>query len=540
MSLLLRDISLRLDEEESLLPDKIAIRLDINPDRITAWRIVRKGIDARRKPEVMRIYTVEFSCAGEDALLSAQQEIPGLEKMPEPGPLILDRISSAPVVIVVGMGPAGLFSALCLAEAGARVVLLERGRPVEERLHDVQNFWAGGPLNTESNIQFGEGGAGTFSDGKLTSRINHPAMRHVLERLVEFGAPQEILWQAKPHVGSDRLRKVMIRFRRHLASFGVDIRFSSRLTGLDVHDGRVVAGVVNATDRISCDRLVLAPGHSARDTYRMLREHEILLEKKPFAIGLRVEHPRELINSIQYGLPSHPALPAADYRLTWNNPKTGRGVYSFCMCPGGTVINASSEPDGIVVNGMSEFSRDAAFSNSALVVSVSPADFPGTDPLAGVRFQQHWERAAYRCGESGWRAPAQPLLEFIGRKGGVLLSSCRPQVVAADLQECLPHYVTTELLQALPYFERKMRGFICREASLIGVETRTSAPLRIVRDAHGESVSCRGLYPAGEGAGYAGGIMSAAVDGIRIASAIIQTYADSSGFCREKQQRQDH
>ncbi len=420
------------------------------------------------------------------------------------------------------MGPAGLFCAMTLAESGCRVTLLERGKPVEQRLPDVRRFWEQGILEANSNVQFGEGGAGTFSDGKLTTRLNHPAISWILARLVAMGAPADIQYQAKPHIGSDRLRQVLIRIRRHLSELGVDIRFSSQLSGFSLLGGRVAAVTINHDDHLSCDRLVLAPGHSARDTYHMLAQAGVRLEPKPFALGVRVEHPRELINQIQYGLRDHPLLPAADYRLTWNDPDTGRGVYSFCMCPGGTVINAASEAGGIVVNGMSDYHRAAPMSNSALVVTVSPADFDGQGALAGVEYQRRWERSAWQAGEAGWRAPAQPLLEFLHGRGGKLHSSCRPDVVHADLDDCLPPYVANALRRALPYFDRKMRGFVSAEATLIGVETRTSSPVRILRNEAGESVSHPGLFPVGEGAGYAGGIMSAALDGLHAAIHIIK------------------
>ncbi len=521
MALRLREIALHLDEEESLLPVKIAEILDFDVRDIDSWKIVRKGIDARRKISVLRVYTVEFSCANEVELLKHNSALEMIKTKP---PFEFYSLSTKPEILIVGMGPAGLFSALSLAESGAQVTLIERGRPVAKRLHDVRCFWSGGKLNTESNIQFGEGGAGTFSDGKLTSRLNHPTLRYILERLVGFGAPEEILWQAKPHIGSDCLRQMLVHFRKHLLSVGVDIRFSSCLTGFEMSDGRISAGLINDFERIECDHLILAPGHSARDTYRMLTDKKVKLEQKPFALGLRVEHPLELINQIQYGMQSHPQLPAADYRLAWNDPDSGRGIYSFCMCPGGMVINTSSELEGIVVNGMSDSCRDAPRSNSALVVSVTPDDFPGTDVLAGIRFQRKWEHAAYLAGGAGWQAPAQPLLEFLKKPGGRLNSSCRPQVVHADLTTCLPDFVTAGLRKALPQFNRRMRGFVGPEATLIGVETRTSAPLRIVRNQFGESVSHQGLFPAGEGAGYAGGIMSAAIDGIKAATAIANTY----------------
>ncbi len=523
MALRLREISLTLNEDESCLPEKIAQQLRIPVASILSWKILRKGIDARKKPHVLRVYTVDFECQEEAAVVAGNRQCRTLEVVEIPSVLAFPRADDSSQVLIAGMGPAGLFATLVLAEAGKQVHLLERGRCLQERIRDVSAFWEAGRFCAESNIQFGEGGAGTFSDGKLTSRIGHPAMRYVLERLVEFGAPQEILWQAKPHVGSDRLRNVLIRLRKHLLELGVEISFSSRLSGFESSQGRIAAGIVNGNRRIECDELILAIGHSARDTYAMLAEQGVAMEQKAFAIGLRVEHPLELINQIQYGMEKHPLLPAADYRLAWNDPQTGRGIYSFCMCPGGQVINAASEPGGIVVNGMSPYKRDQPWSNSAMVVTVSPADFGASDLLAGVRFQRHWEQAAYAAGEEGWRAPAQPLLEFLhGRGSSLPESSCRPQVIHADLNQCLPEFVATAIKRALPQFNRRMRGFVGPEATLIGVETRTSAPLRILRDKSGQSLSHQGLYPAGEGAGYAGGIMSAAVDGIGVATTILQ------------------
>ena len=528
MALRLREIVLSLDESEDSLPNKIAATLNFDVKNIKTWKIVRKGIDARRKPNVLHVYTVEFNCSEEENLLQKNNHVATLVAVKETPQLQFHSLKLKPKVLVVGMGPAGLFSALSLAEAGVQVCLIERGRPVAERLQDVNDFWSGGKLNPESNIQFGEGGAGTFSDGKLTSRLNHPAMSYVLERLVGFGAPEEILWQAKPHIGSDRLRSVLVQFRKQLLSLGVEIKFSSCLTGIETKKGYISAGIINDREAIECDQLVLALGHSARDTYQLLADKKVRLEQKPFAVGLRVEHPLELINQIQYGMSSHPQLPAADYRLAWNDPDSGRGIYSFCMCPGGTVVNASSESGGIVVNGMSDFKRNSQNSNSALVVSVSTDDFFSDDALAGIHFQRKWEQAAYLAGGAGWHAPAQPLLEFLnGQGGGRFSSSCQPQVVHADLDCCLPGFVTTSIRKALPHFNRRMRGFVSPEATLIGVEMRTSAPLRIVRNQHGESVSHKGLFPAGEGAGYAGGIMSAAIDGMKAATAIINIYHSS-------------
>ena len=524
MALRLREVPLRLEEDEQLLPAKVAALLGIASAELLGWKIVRKGIDARRKPDVLRIYTIEFSHADEGALLqrhAANNCLVAVEPQPAADLIV---VATRPRILIVGMGPAGLFAALKLAEAGAAVTLLERGKPVAERVLDVNSFWSGGGLDPESNIQFGEGGAGTFSDGKLTSRLNNPLMSQVLKTLVRFGAPEEILWQAKPHVGSDRLRKVLVNFRKQLLDLGVEICFSTRLTGFDSQQGRVCAGLSAGGASFGCEQLVLALGHSARDTYQMLHSSGVAMQAKPFAVGLRVEHPLELINRIQYGREGHPQLPAAEYNLAWNDPESGRGVYSFCMCPGGTVVNAASEQDARVVNGMSNFSRAAEFSNSALVVAVRPADFAEPGPLAGIAFQRKWEQRAYLAGGSNWHAPAQPLLEFLHGQSGALRSSCQPAVAHADLSDCLPAFVVDGLRKALPQFNRRMRGFVGPEAVLIGVETRTSAPVRILRDQAGESISHPGLFPAGEGAGYAGGIMSAAVDGLKTASSILQRY----------------
>ena len=524
MSLLLRELSLFLTEVEEDIPLKIAERLNIPSDQIYSWKIVRKGIDARRRKNILRVYSIEFCCVDEAKVLADNSQLNTLSTVKEGAPVIIPQATERGHVVVVGMGPAGLFTALSLAESGIKVTLIERGRSVAERLADVRSFWAGEGLDPESNIQFGEGGAGTFSDGKLTSRMNDPLIQYVLQRLVDFGAPAEILCHAKPHIGSDRLRKTLVLLRKRLLGLGATIRFSTRLTGLELVQGKVRAAIVNDLETIPCDRLVLATGHSARDTYEMLNKLRIALERKAFAIGLRIEHPLELINEIQYGIKHHPNLPTADYRLAWNNKQTGRGVYSFCMCPGGKVVNASSENRHLVVNGMSDYKRDYPYSNSALVVTVGPDDFHTVDVCAGISFQRHWEHAAFKAGGCSWSAPAQSVVEFLTGKGSLVETSCRPAVKHADLNDCLPPYVASEIRQALPHFERKMRGFVSHEATLIGVETRTSAPVRIVRDRGGQSVSTPGLYPAGEGAGYAGGIMSAAVDGIKTAISIIQSF----------------
>lgn len=523
MPFLLRNLTLHPGEAEGLLLERLRARFFLRPEDVTGFSVVRKGIDARRKQQIKFVFTVEFTLADEAGFAAQHLPQADLEFLPPQAPPLLPRLSTNRRIVIAGMGPAGLFAALRLADYGLTSTLLERGRAVEERVLDVQRFWGSGMLDPESNVQFGEGGAGTFSDGKLTTRVRDPHIGYVLAKLVEFGAPPEIRYLAKPHVGSDRLRGVVANLRRHLEACGVTVRFRRQVTDLIADAGLLRAVVVNSQDETPCDALVLAPGHSARDTFRMLAARGVRLEQKAFAVGVRVEHPQELINRIQYGLAAHPHLPPADYALAWNDRQSGRAAYSFCMCPGGVVVAGSSEPEGVVTNGMSAHLRDSPYANSALVVTVGERDFGGGSPLAGVEFQRALERAAFTAGGSDYRAPAQNLLAFLGdRKGGRVVSTYQPGVRESDLARLLPAAVTAALREGLRHFERKMRGFITAEATLTGVETRTSAPLRIVRGEDLQSVSLSGLYPAGEGAGYAGGIMSAALDGIRVADAIAQ------------------
>lgn len=524
----LNELRLDLEQDEAQLPSSVARLLGIKPQQVHALRVVRRAVDARQKPRIRLVYSVEFEL--EETV--AQQIEPLVAKQLEtvkpvatPHFSVVPRAGSA---LVVGMGPAGLFAAWHLARRGVAVTLVDRGRPVEERVRDVRRFWQQGLLDPESNVQFGEGGAGTFSDGKLTTRLNHPWIRLVLENLVACGAPPEILVQAKPHIGTDRLRLVLINLRRRLQELGVTIRFETRLEAILQKGMRVIGGRFADGSELFCDRILLAPGNSARDTYRMLAASGVQLEAKEFAVGLRIEHPAELINRIQYGIKQHPRLPAADYALSWNDPETGRGIYSFCMCPGGEVINAASEAHALVVNGMSALRRAGGMSNSALVVSVRRSDFPVPGPLGGIGMQENLERAAFVAGGSNHCAPAQNLMSFLGCGSGRVHSTCRPGVREADLGHLLPDFVTQGLRRALPHFDRRMRGFISAEATLVGVETRTSAPLRILRGDDGQSISHPGLYPCGEGAGYAGGIMSAALDGLRTAENIMMNITDRS------------
>jgi uncharacterized protein len=526
MPFLLRNIEMNPGEGDEHLAARIMARFSLAPGELKGIIVRRKGVDARKKQQIKIIYTIEFTLSDETGFwrqhhLDRDLEIAPVRETPQ-----FRKISGDKRIIIVGTGPAGLFAALRLAEYGLTPIVLERGRRVEERVNDIASFWREGSLNPESNIQFGEGGAGTFSDGKLTTRVRDENSAYVLEKLVGFGAPGEILYLAKPHVGTDRLRRVIVNIRRHLESRGVVIRFRERVTDIIYRGDRLQGVVINDRSEELCDFLLLAPGNSARDTYSMLESRGVRVDRKPFAVGVRVEHPQELINRIQFGVPVNPHLPPADYALAWNNSRTGRSAYSFCMCPGGVVVAASSEEGGVVTNGMSDYLRDSPRANSALVVSVGKDDFPGDSPLAGIEFQRSLERASYLAGGNDYRAPAQNLMAFMGERGMHRVSSTyRPGVVEADLSLILPGFVTDTLREGIRSFERKMRGFITAEATLTGVETRTSAPVRILRGEDLQSPTMRGLYPVGEGAGYAGGIMSSALDGIRAADAVAGSLA---------------
>jgi uncharacterized protein len=524
MPFLLRNLTISPHDDESCLPELVAMQLGLSSSQLLDFRIVRKGVDARKKPRVKLVYTVSFSLSDETSFRDriGTAAVPAeLEWKQELVPTLFTPVRTQEKIVIVGSGPAGLFAALRLAEYGLSATIIERGQPVEQRARDVQQFWKSGILDPESNVQFGEGGAGTFSDGKLTSRSRDPLVPWVLEQLVRFGAQPSVRYLAKPHIGTDRLRQVVGNIRHHLLENGFPVRFGCRLTDIIVRNGRCTAVIVNDNEELPCDRLILATGHSARDTYEMLQRRTVPLERKAFAMGLRVEHPQAQIDSIQYGGKRHSNLPPADYAVAWNNADSGRSAYSFCMCPGGVVIAGASEEGGVVTNGMSGQLRNSPFANSALVVNITEADFGGSGPLAGIHFQRHWEKQAFIAGGGGFRAPAQKLLSFMGLAGkGILSSSYRPGTVEADLAQVLPPYVTSTLREGILVFNKRLRGFISSEAILTGIESRTSSPVRVVRDVHYESIGMRGLYPAGEGAGYSGGIMSSAIDGVKIADTV--------------------
>ena len=517
------NLPLPVDGDLEQLRKRCARALGVRPGALGELTIVRQSIDARNRGDVHYIYTVEVSMPGEERLVKSApgRSVSLVEPRPYAFPPVKRRSALPPVV--VGLGPAGLFAALYLARAGLPCVVLERGQDVDARTAAVERFWAGGPLDPESNVQFGEGGAGTFSDGKLTTGTHDGRIGAVMDTLVEAGAPADVKYSHRPHVGTDILRRVVKNIREELLALGCDIRFGHRLAGLAVSGGALAGVRVEGPQgpyRLPCDALVLAPGHSARDTFAMLAQAGVPMEKKAFAVGMRIEHRQRDVSLSQYG-PAWEKLPPSDYKLACHLPE-GRSAFTFCVCPGGQVVAAASQAGGVVTNGMSLRARDGENINGGLLVGVGPEDFPG-DVLAGVRFQEQWERAAFRLGGESYAAPAQRVEDFLlarpSEGPGGILPTYRPGVAWTRMDGCLPDYVTGTLRQAIPLMDRKLRGFACPDGVLTGVETRSSSPVRILRDETFQS-QLRGLYPCGEGAGYAGGIVSAAVDGIRVAEAV--------------------
>lgn len=541
MTIKINNIVLNIEEDIELLKDKASKKLNVSKDNFKSFKVLKESIDARKKDNIKFNYAVEISLDNESKII---KKIHGndikmeLEEKEDDFVFGMEKLLHRPIII--GMGPAGMFAGLLLAEKGYKPIIIERGEDVENRTKTVKQFWEKGELNTESNVQFGEGGAGTFSDGKLTTRIKDPRCNYVVNKFVKFGAPDEIAYVGKPHIGTDILKDVVKNIRNNIIELGGEIRFNSKLEDFIIENNKLCGIVVNG-ETIFCSALILAIGHSSRDTYEMMYKNKILMEAKPFAIGVRVEHSQGMINENQYGrYANHPRLKEADYKLTYTSQKTGRGVYSFCMCPGGVVVAAASEDKALVVNGMSNYKRDGKNANSALVVTVSPEDYKNQSykfnnkkatfdyPLLGMEMQRYYEKLAFKVGGGNYNAPVQLVGDFmqdrVSKKLGSITPSYTPGFEFQNLSECLPDYVISTLKEGIQNFNNKIKGFSEKDAILTGIETRTSAPVKVMRNEVLESVSCKGLYPSGEGAGFAGGIISAAVDGLKSAEAIMKLY----------------
>ena len=534
----LNEVKLPLNHAETELSAAILARLGIGADDLLGFTVFKRSYDARKKSAIVLIYSLDIDVRDEAAVLQrVRHDRHDIHLMPSPDMTynyVADgkQLAAHPEFkrpVVIGIGPCGLLTALILAQMGLRPIILERGKVVRERTVDTFGFWRQRKLNPESNVQFGEGGAGTFSDGKLYSQIKDPKHygRKVLTEFVKAGAPEEIVYVSKPHIGTFRLVKMVESMRENIEALGGEYRFDSKVTDIDIEEsdnGRQVRAVIlESGEKIVTDHVVLAIGHSARDTFQMLYDRGVYIEAKPFSIGFRVEHPQSLIDTCRFGPNAgHPILGAADYKLV-HHATNGRAVYSFCMCPGGTVVAAASEPGRLVTNGMSQYSRNERNANSAIVVSISPeVDYPG-HPLAGMEFQRRLEEKAFELGGGTYDAPGQLMGDFVAGRAstefGAVLPSYKPAVHLTDLAQILPEYAVTALREAFPAFDKQLKGYFRHDAVLTGLETRTSSPIRIKRrDDTLQSLNTRGLFPAGEGAGYAGGILSAGVDGIKAVS----------------------
>lgn len=527
----INNIKANLDVDAAGLKEIVSMKTGLEPERIKSLKIAKKSVDARNKSNVQFVYALDMEVFGDEDYIASILAWKDIVQIKETASLSFAPKTFAGGLrpVVAGTGPAGMFAGLALAEAGLRPILLERGKAVSERRKDVEFFWQTGHLNPESNVQFGEGGAGTFSDGKLMTGIKKDAFTaRVLQELAAAGAPEEILYLAKPHIGTDKLAVVVRRIREKIVSLGGEYRFENRLENLIVRDGKLTGLKIAAPGgkiyEQPTDRLILAVGHSARDTFEMLHKNGVYIEQKPFSVGVRIEHVQKSVDAAQYGrFAGHPALGAADYKLAAHFDNV-RSAYTFCMCPGGMVVAAASEPGRVVTNGMSEFARDGKNANAALLVGVEPRDFGSAHPLAGMYFQRRLEEAAFRAGGGDYRAPAQLVGDFLKKQVSTAVGnvnpSYRPGVRFADLSAVLPDFVTETMRRAIVEMDGKLRGFAAADAVLTGVETRSSSPIRIMRDEHFEA-NIKGLYPCGEGAGYAGGIVSSAVDGLKTCLAVI-------------------
>lgn len=508
------NIKIRADLSDDELFEKIYKKYKINKNDVTERRIIKKSIDARNKADIFYNYSVELECKNENKIKNVQ-----IVKKEEPFKIIVNRKSSKRPVII-GAGPAGLFSALTLAQNGIKPIIIEQGKTVDERKKDVEEFQKTGKLNTLSNVQFGEGGAGTFSDGKLTSGIHNPLCKIVLKEFYNFGAPEQILYINKPHIGTDNLINIIQNMRNEIIKLGGEFLFNEKVTDFEFENSKVTAVICGK--RIETDTVILAIGHSARSTFEKLYEKGVKMEKKNFSIGVRIEHKQSMINKSQYGEITKLKLPPAEYKMAYHGEN--RSCYTFCMCPGGTVIASSSEPETIVTNGMSVYARNGENANSAVLVNVTPNDFKGESPLEGMYFQKDLEQKAFKLGGSNYNAPIQRFEDFENNVKsthiGEIKPTYKPGVTLSNLNEILPDFISKTLIEGIKYFDKSIKGFAHPDAILTGVETRSSSPVQITRNENKQS-NIKGLYPCGEGAGYAGGIMSAAVDGIKCAIAVL-------------------
>ncbi len=524
----LTEIRLPIDHPEEAVKLAILNKLNLQDAEVLDYHIARRGYDARKKHSIQFVYTLHVTVKNEHELLTQFADDTHVNLAPA---IQYEFVSKAPAnlpsrPVIIGMGPCGFMAGLLLAQMGFRPIILERGKAVRERTKDTWGFWRNGELNPESNVQFGEGGAGTFSDGKLYSQVKDSRNlgRKVLQEFVKAGAPEEILFMSKPHIGTFKLVTMVEKIRAEIEALGGEIRFESCVTDIEIDDGQLRTLRLSNGEEIQTEHVILAVGHSARDTVKMLDKRGVYIESKPFSIGFRIEHPQSLIDRCQFGEEAgNPVLGAADYKLV-HHGKNGRSVYSFCMCPGGTVVASSSEEGGVVTNGMSQYSRNERNANSGIVVGLTPEDYPG-HTLAGLDFQRKWESRAFELGGSNYFAPGQLVGDFLAKKPsdklGSVVPSYKPGVRLTDLSTALPDYVIEAIREALPVFDKKIKGFAMHDAVLTGVETRTSSPVRIKRNRDNfQSINTQGLYPAGEGAGYAGGILSAAIDGIEVAEAV--------------------
>ncbi|MEQ1637106.1 MAG: FAD-dependent protein [Methylococcales bacterium] len=537
----LTEIKLDLQHDAAALRTAVLQTLRINDKELLSVHIRRRGNDARKRGVISFVYTLDVMVSNEAQLLQQFSDDPHINATPDERYEYPQHFDAAPSLrpVVIGTGPCGLFAGLSLARMGLKPLILERGKAVKQRTKDVWNFWRKNQFDPASNVQFGEGGAGTFSDGKLYTGIKdrEHRMRQILQDLVECGAPEEILYISKPHIGTLRLVKVVENLRKQIIAAGGEIRFESQVRDFVIENGAVKALVLSDGERIETEQVILAVGHSARDTFEQLHTRGVSIAQKPFSIGFRIEHPQSIIDADRLG--SHagnPLLGAADYKLV-HHCSNGRSVYSFCMCPGGQVVAAASECGQVVTNGMSHYSRNERNANAGIVVDITPADFGSDHPLAGIELQRRLEAQAFKLGGSNYHAPAQLVGDFLGKRAstqlGSVIPSYTPGVTLTDLSSLLPDYAINAIREALPVFDRTIKGFAMPDAVLTGVETRTSAPIRITRDHQTfQSINTQGLYPAGEGAGYAGGIISAAVDGMRVAEALAQRIA--SGFVKNE------